>query len=537
MAQNGHSHNSFTNYVAYRDPKLLGQSRIGHLELESSTIQPLSFTSGAPISDLYQVIEVGGSQIKPAGEKFPLSSVELLAPIYGRDVLAVGKNYAEHAVEFNTSGYDSSDKVDQPTHPVIFTKRATSIIASEEAIYPHDGFTETLDYEGEIGVIIGKSGFKIEEADAMEHGSQAILYRKICRYPLPYGSDRSARQQTPEIPSSSNTFLIKTLSEGQTLQPGDVIATGTPAGVGIGKKPPIFLKPGDVVEVSITGLGVLRNKIGEFESTNQTVDRVAKATHIHTNNLEKHVVANGPPIIFIHGLGGSSEFYTPLVNALGLEKSHSLHFMDLEGHGLSPTIATSIVSISSYAADFAALAQHAKISGATIVAHSMGCTVALALALKHPSLVSKLILLGPPPTPLPEAVQTGSISRAAIVRANGMAAVVDAIATAGTSTKSKTDNSLAIAAVRMSLLGQDPEGYAKGCTALAGWNATVPIEQIKTSTLIITGDEDKVSPPQLCEKYAAEIKGAKVITLEGVGHWHVFEDLIGVAKAVSSVLA
>lgn len=169
MAQNGHSHNSFTNYVAYRDPKLLGQSRIGHLELESSTIQPLSFTSGAPISDLYQVIEVGGSQIKPAGEKFPLSSVELLAPIYGRDVLAVGKNYAEHAVEFNTSGYDSSDKVDQPTHPVIFTKRATSIIASEEAIYPHDGFTETLDYEGEIGVIIGKSGFKIEEADAMEH--------------------------------------------------------------------------------------------------------------------------------------------------------------------------------------------------------------------------------------------------------------------------------------------------------------------------------------------------------------------------------
>ncbi|KAM0144238.1 hypothetical protein ACHAO1_000521 [Botrytis cinerea] len=592
MAQNGHSHNSFTNYVAYRDPKLLGQSRIGHLELESSTIQPLSFTSGAPISDLYQVIEVGGSQIKPAGEKFPLSSVELLAPIYGRDVLAVGKNYAEHAVEFNTSGYDSSDKVDQPTHPVIFTKRATSIIASEEAIYPHDGFTETLDYEGEIGVIIGKSGFKIEEADAMEHvwgytiindmtarerqrdhkqfyigksadtlcpmGPIAVPANKLPKSLRVQTHVNGEQRQSSTIESLifSIPVLIKTLSEGQTLQPGDVIATGTPAGVGIGKKPPIFLKPGDVVEVSITGLGVLRNKIGEFESTNQTVDRVAKATHIHTNNLEKtcggiglttinskqlyyrHTgEANGPPIIFIHGLGGSSEFYTPLVNALGLEKSHSLHFMDLEGHGLSPTIATSIVSISSYAADFAALAQHAKISGATIVAHSMGCTVALALALKHPSLVSKIILLGPPPTPLPEAVQTGSISRAAIVRANGMAAVVDAIATAGTSTKSKTDNSLAIAAVRMSLLGQDPEGYAKGCTALAGWNATVPIEQIKTSTLIITGDEDKVSPPQLCEKYAAEIKGAKVITLEGVGHWHIFEDLSGVAKAVSSVLA
>lgn len=63
----------------------------------------------------------------------------------------------------------SSDKTDQPTHPVIFTKRATSIIAHGEPIYPHPGFTDTIDYEGEIGVIIGKSGFKIEEADAMEY--------------------------------------------------------------------------------------------------------------------------------------------------------------------------------------------------------------------------------------------------------------------------------------------------------------------------------------------------------------------------------
>lgn len=172
MATNGHSNgatDSFTNYVAYRDPKALGQQRIGHLDLEKSTIQPLSFQSGAPISDLYQVIEIGESHIKQSGEVISLASVELLAPISGRDVLAVGKNYSEHAKEFNSSGYDSSDKVDQPTHPVIFTKRATSIIASGEPIFPHQGFTETLDYEGEIGVIIGKGGFKIQEADAMNH--------------------------------------------------------------------------------------------------------------------------------------------------------------------------------------------------------------------------------------------------------------------------------------------------------------------------------------------------------------------------------
>lgn len=112
MASNDHVKGTqvgYTNYVAYRDPKALGQSRIGHLDLEKSSIIPLSFASGAPLSDLYQVIEIGESNIKPAGEPFALSSVELLAPIGGRDILAVGKNYFEHAIEFNTSGYDSSD--------------------------------------------------------------------------------------------------------------------------------------------------------------------------------------------------------------------------------------------------------------------------------------------------------------------------------------------------------------------------------------------------------------------------------------------
>lgn len=79
------------------------------------------------------------------------------------------KNYAEHAKEFNSSGFDSSDKVDQPSHPVIFTKRFTSIIAHREEILPHGPFTQTADYEGEIAVIIGKAGFRIAEKDAMNH--------------------------------------------------------------------------------------------------------------------------------------------------------------------------------------------------------------------------------------------------------------------------------------------------------------------------------------------------------------------------------
>ncbi|KAJ5910523.1 hypothetical protein N7504_005166 [Penicillium tannophilum] len=122
--------NKLTNYVAYIDPTILCP-RIGHLDFDASTITPLAFKSGTPLSNLYQVITAGESGISTAyGEAIPLHSVKCLPPISGRDIMAVGKNYVEHAREFNSSGYDASDKADQPTHPVIFTKRATSIIGS-----------------------------------------------------------------------------------------------------------------------------------------------------------------------------------------------------------------------------------------------------------------------------------------------------------------------------------------------------------------------------------------------------------------------
>lgn len=101
---------TFTNFVAYADN--LGRPRIGHLDLDQSTITPLTMASGSPISNLYEVIELG-NEVVPSEETLPLNSVQLLPPISGRDVLAVGKNYPEHATEFNRSGYDSSDKVDQ----------------------------------------------------------------------------------------------------------------------------------------------------------------------------------------------------------------------------------------------------------------------------------------------------------------------------------------------------------------------------------------------------------------------------------------
>lgn len=157
-----------SNYAAFTRLDT-GISQIGHLDVDKGTIQPLSLLSGYPIQDLYQVIEAGPLQIAASGSALPLSSVKLLAPISGRDVLAVGKNYMEHAKEFNASGYDSSDKVDLPSHPVIFTKRATSIIADGEDVFLHPEFSKSVDYEGEIGVIVGKAGFRIAKERAMEY--------------------------------------------------------------------------------------------------------------------------------------------------------------------------------------------------------------------------------------------------------------------------------------------------------------------------------------------------------------------------------
>jgi 2-keto-4-pentenoate hydratase/2-oxohepta-3-ene-1,7-dioic acid hydratase in catechol pathway len=156
-----------TNYCAFIDSR--GNERIGHLDVATDTVRPLAFKSGTHITNLYQVIEVGNDNIIPSGEPIPRSSIRLLPPISGRDILCVGKNYAEHAKEFNQSGFDSSDKKDQPTRPVIFTKRFTSIIADGDDILPHQEFTQTLDYEGEIGVIVGKQGYRISQDEAMDH--------------------------------------------------------------------------------------------------------------------------------------------------------------------------------------------------------------------------------------------------------------------------------------------------------------------------------------------------------------------------------
>ncbi|GIZ38715.1 hypothetical protein CKM354_000212100 [Cercospora kikuchii] len=580
-------------FCAYIDPAL-GVERIG--SLNGDQIQPLAYPSGTPLSNLYEVISLDESTIIPFSEPVSRNAVQLLAPINGRDILCVGKNYAEHAIEFNKSGFDSSDKVDQPTHPVIFTKRFTSIIADGEEILPHPDFTQSADFEGELGVIIGKPGFQISEQDAMNYvwgytivndmtarerqrdhkqfyiGKSPDTYCPMGPVAIPAnrftGALRVQTRVNGDLRQNATTdnlifsipYLIKTMSEGQTLMPGDVLATGTPAGVGIGRTPPVYLAPGDEIAVSIEGLGTLTNKIASESTANPTLQRVQqnqlKALPVAnagkclnanvglTNiggkplNVLRRGAENGPPAVFVHGLGGTSDYWTPLIQASGLDKSHALHLFDFEGHGQSPTSPLSTITIGSLAADLKSVFQNAGIvsgSDATLFAHSMGCIVAIRFILDNPQLVKKLVLVGPPPIPLPEAASKNNKARATLVRQKTMAGVVDAVVGAGTSAKTQSENGLAISAVRMSLLAQDPEGYAKACDALAGATESLDLSAISADTLIVTGSEDKVSPPALCQGYSEKLKNSKgVVVLQDVGHWHVFEDAQGVANSLKA---
>ncbi|KEF52475.1 uncharacterized protein A1O9_11317 [Exophiala aquamarina CBS 119918] len=570
------------NYVAYAEST--GESRVGHFDLDSQLVTPLSLPSGAPLQTLYQVIDLQEDPVAN-GPPIPVQSTALLPPICGRDIIAVGKNYMDHAKEFHASGYDSSDKAAQPSHPVIFTKRSTSIVPTGANIVLDPQFTETLDYEGEIGVIIGKSGRHIREKDASNYVwgytiINDVTAREVQRDHKQFYLGKSGDTYCPmgpiAVPATSlpeklrlQTFingekrqdattddlifsiarLISTISMGATIQAGDVIATGTPAGVGFGQTPPTFLKAGDVVEVTVTGLGTLRNQVIlkkpnsiftelQDESNNSGPPGTSGLTRINSKIVNVEISGRGQShVIFVHGLGGSTEFYTPLLKSTSLEKLFKCIRYDIEGHGQSPTDATSNISIPSYAADLAALFRHITDQPSVLVAHSMGSLIALYFAAQHPECVQKVILLGPARYPVPMAATDGQNKRARAVRAEGMSAVAETVATNGTSDKTRATKISAYSAVKAILMGQDPEGYAKACAAL-GEAAVLEIDLSKLTmpVLIVTGKEDKVSPVAACRSLCEMLPDAKLDVIEGVGHWSVIEDPVAVGDAVARFL-
>jgi len=286
-----------------------GRAAVGVVDAEAQQVRDVTALL-SPDTGVLELIE-GWARWEPVlAERAPglpatgLDQVRLLAPIPRprRDLFAVGKNYREHVAEFGRSGYDQPDRSQAlPEYPVVFTKATTSVTGPYDVILPHRGVTSELDYEAELGVIVGRGGRGIRREDAFTHvwGYTIIddftardLQRRHKQWTIgksldthcpmgPYAvsADEIADVTALQVQSYVNgeprqsapvkdlifdiPELIAVISAGITLLPGDIIATGTPAGVGIGFDPPKFMASGDVIEIAITGLGAQRNRIAD----------------------------------------------------------------------------------------------------------------------------------------------------------------------------------------------------------------------------------------------------------------------------------
>jgi 2-keto-4-pentenoate hydratase/2-oxohepta-3-ene-1,7-dioic acid hydratase in catechol pathway len=281
-----------------------GRPGVGIVSPDLQSILPLELPPSERVRGALPIVELltEGKPMPPTGAPIALGAVQLIAPIPRprRNIFCVGKNYHAHAKEFAGSGFDSSAKAggDVPTVPIYFTKVPESVIGPGETIRIVPEVSTAIDYEAELTVVIGRGGKGIKAADAMQHvwgytiindvtardwqsrHMQWILGKSFDTFcpmgPWLVSADECDGTRTgvrcyvngEERQNASTTdlifdipTLIETLSAGITLYPGDLIATGTPVGVGIGFKPPKYLKPGDVVRVEIDGIGVLENPL------------------------------------------------------------------------------------------------------------------------------------------------------------------------------------------------------------------------------------------------------------------------------------
>lgn len=282
-------------------------ARIGALAADGREV--IDLTAAGPnvprnMRDLIRAGAAGLAQVQAAlnAKRLPLSSVRLLAPIPqpSKNIFCVGLNYHDHTKEFQGSGFDASkDKKPVPEAPIIFTKAPTAVIAPGEDIPSYLDYTDSTDYEGELTVIIGKGGRGIRKEDAYAHvfgytiindvtarvmqqrHGQWFLGKSLDGY-CPMGPVIVTADEIPDVTKlrlltrvngevrqdasvADLIFdiptLIQTMSKTMTLEPGDLIATGTCAGVGIGFKPPKFLKSGDRVAITIEPIGTLENPV------------------------------------------------------------------------------------------------------------------------------------------------------------------------------------------------------------------------------------------------------------------------------------
>lgn len=279
-----------------------GRRFVGIVSSDQSKVTPLALSQEQAERGALAIIELlAAGQVLPAteGPTLEISAVRLEAPIPvpRRNIWCVGRNYHAHAKELQASVFKGND-ANPESWPIVFTKVPECVVGPYDDVrLPGAAVSEQIDYEAELAVVIGRGGKNIQRADAMHHvfGYTAVndvtardvqmrhqqwdmgkSFDNFCpmgpwlvtadeldgtRTRVRCWVNGELRQDGPtenlifDIPT-----LIETVSRGITLYPGDVIATGTPAGVGMGLQPPRFLKSGDVVRIEIDGLGAIENR-------------------------------------------------------------------------------------------------------------------------------------------------------------------------------------------------------------------------------------------------------------------------------------
>lgn len=281
-----------------------GAVHLGIVDADSGIIRALAGDPAA-FDPMIAVIEHDNAGRTPIAtdSEILLADVRFLHPIArpSKNVICVGKNYREHAEEFSRSGFDSSAGREQqavPEAPIVFSKAPCSLAGARDDVIVPAALSASVDYEGELGVVIGRRGRAIKAADAYDHvfgyavindvtvrdlqsrHKQWLLGKSLDTF-CPMGPwIVTADELDPEdlelscwvngeLRQQANTrdlifdipTIIETVSTSMTLEPGDIIATGTPAGVGIGYDPPKFLRHGDVIRVAISGIGEIENSV------------------------------------------------------------------------------------------------------------------------------------------------------------------------------------------------------------------------------------------------------------------------------------
>lgn len=282
-----------------------GSELLGHCDPQIQKVFPLADSKSLYKNDMLNLIKshpIIKNDLPIEAKGIDLNIVKLKAPIPKpkKNIFCVGKNYFDHAQEFTQSGFDATSKRGDniPDNPIIFTKAPTTIIADGDNIPSHHNLSMQMDYEAELAVIIGEGGSQINKQKATNHIFGYTIANDVTARDLqlkhrqwfmgksldgtcpmgPWiGTSNEVNWENlnircwvnSELRQDANSdslifdipTLIETISAGITLEPGDIISTGTPAGVGIGFDPPRFLKHNDIIKIKIDCLGTLQNKV------------------------------------------------------------------------------------------------------------------------------------------------------------------------------------------------------------------------------------------------------------------------------------